>query len=103
MAQAYRPRAFRPSVRNSDFPAFSALFWHATGTRPPNREGFSLILRLMMLKINYLEDGMRLCGFFPPLFGVSGDEIGFLTAFFPFQWAKLAVSESETGRELCPN
>lgn len=56
-----------------------------------------------MFKINYLEEGIRLCGFIPPFFGVPGDEIGFFTAFFPCQWPNLAVSESETALELCPN
>jgi hypothetical protein len=57
----------------------------------------------MIMKINYLEDGIRLCGFAPPLFGVLGDGTGFFADFFPCQWSNLAVSESETGLELCPN
>jgi hypothetical protein len=51
-------------------------------------------------KINYLEEGMRLCGFFRPVFGISGVEIDFFVPFFPFQWSYLVMSEAELGPEL---
>ena len=54
-------------------------------------------------KINYLEEGIRLCGFVPPLFGISGVEIGFFVPFLPCQWSYLVISEAELGLELRPN